>query len=419
MRRVLPLASLALALGAAPLSPAGPDWPQWRGPNRDGVVTGLRLPGKWPGGLKEEWKVAVGPGVASPVVVGGDVFVFTRRRNDELVLCLDLATGKEKWRSRPDPAPYKVGLGEGTADDRPRSTPAVVGGRVYTLGMTGALSCLDARTGALLWRKDCKPFPPYGGSSPLVADGLCVVHYGGSDRGKALGGLTAFDAVTGAVKWCFSNGSPPSSASPVLVTLAGERQVVTLTAWEVLGVSAATGRKLWSRGLTSVNGARIITPVEYRGLLLFADAQEPLRALRLERGPKGITAKEAWKAEGEPLYMSTPVLAGDLLFGMSSHRGRGGRYFCLDARSGKRLWVSSWQERMGNAALLNAGGALLFLSSEARLTVVRPTGKAFEPLAEYRVSDRQTWAHPVFLGDRILIRDDTSLRCFRLEVGGR
>src|SRR5437763_12440417 len=158
MRNLVRAAGFFLGVGAAHLLP-GPvglsaDWSQWRGPNRDGVVHGVTVPAKWPKTLTEEWTVPIGKGVASPVVVGNSVYVFTRKKDDEFVVCLDLSSGKENWRSQPYHAPYKVGPGEGTADDRPRSTPAVAGGRVYTLGMTGLLSCLDARTGNLLWRKD-------------------------------------------------------------------------------------------------------------------------------------------------------------------------------------------------------------------------------------------------------------------------
>src|SRR5262249_35144270 len=281
-----------------PLVPApglSADWPQWRGPNRDGVVHGVTAPEKWPKVLTEEWQGPGGKGGASPVVANGSIYVFTRQSNsDEVVLCLDAASGKENWRSEPYPAPYKVGPGEGNADDRPRSTPAVADGRVFTLGMTGILSCLDARTGELLWRKDTK-YTPYMGSSPLVAEGLCIAGVG---DGVKEGGLTAFDARTGDVKWCFTEGASAMSGSPILVDLAGERQLVTYSNWNAAGVSAATGKKLWGVG---PGGGRMpcTTPARYKDLLILNDNMEPLRALRLERGDKGLTAKEVWKAKAD------------------------------------------------------------------------------------------------------------------------
>jgi outer membrane protein assembly factor BamB len=348
------------------------------------------------------------------VVVGGSVFVFTREQDDEFVVCLELAGGKEIWRSERNVAPYKPGPGEdqGTAEQRPRSTPAVAAGRVYTLGMSGILSCLDAQTGKSQWSKRYKSLP-YGGSSPLVADGLCIAHVG---DGKA-GGLTAFDARTGEVKWCYADGSPHASGSPILVDLAGERQVLTAASGGLLGVSAATGKKLW--GISS-GAAACATPVRHKDLLIFASDREPLRAVRVEKGDKGLTAKEVWKAEGHPLYYSSPVIAEGLLFGMSV--AKSGHLFCLDADTGQTLWegparLGLAQHREGNAAALVAGGNLLFLTDRGRLLVVKPTATAYERIAEYGVSDAQTWAHPVLVGHRLLIRDRTTLRCLRIEHG--
>jgi outer membrane protein assembly factor BamB len=242
-----------------------------------------------------------------------------------------------------------------------------------------------------------------------VADGLCVVHAG--DGQKA--GLTAFDALTGDVKWCYSEGYCPTSASPILVNLAGERQVVTFSSGNALGVSAATGKKLW--GVTpSGSGQPCTTPVQYKDLLILADNKEPVRALRLVKGDNGLTAKDVWKAKGLPLYYSSPVLAGELLFGMSTRNN--GCFFCLDAKSGQTLWESDGRQG-GYASIVNAGRVLLFLTDGGRLIVVKPSATAYEPIAEYRVSDRCTDAHPVFLGDRILIKDVCTLRSFRIEQG--
>jgi outer membrane protein assembly factor BamB len=402
------LALLLLTVCAS--SSAGQDWPQWRGPNRDGVVHGVHVPVKWPRTLKEEWRVFVGEGISSPVVVGDRVYVFTRQKDDELVVCLDLASGKEKWRSEPYPAPYQWWPGEGNFSKGPRSTPTVAGGRIYAAGVSGVLSCLDARTGKLLWRKQSAEAPPYGGpASPLVADGLCIVHLGCDNRGDK-DGLTAFDAATGAVKWRAADGSRPASGSPILANLAGQRQIVLFTSWNLRGVSLATGKTLWAVRLDG--SEKNSTPLLYKDLIIFADYRQRPRAIRLEKSDEGITPKQVWKGDGPTPYMSTPVLEGDLLFGMSA-RGRG-CFFCADARNGKTLWESDEKEGMGYASIVNARSVLLFLTTRGRLVVVKPVGKQYEPVVEYQVSDRQTWAHPIFLGNRVLIRDDTTLRSFRI-----
>ena len=386
-------------------------------PEPDGVVPGVIVP-RLSGlrRLREEWTVPVGEGVASPVVVSGKVYVFTRLNEHEVLLCLDLAGGKEIWRSAPYAAPYKRGPLEGSFSRGPRATPSVLGDRIYTLGLSGILSCWDTKTGVLYWRKDCKSLPAaappaaahdYGGSSPLLADGLCVVHVG---AGKT-GGLTAFDALTGELQWCYAEGYSPMSGSPILVDLAGVRQVVTYSSSNATGISAITGQKLWRVGADGV-GQPHTTPVRYKDLLILNDVLQPLRALRLERGEKGITAREVWKAKNLPMGYSSPVVAGDLLFGMSTRKN--GCFFCLDARSGATLWES--EGRQGDyASILNAASVLLFLTEKGRLVIVRPSATAFEPIAEYQVSDTDTHAHPVLLGDRILIKDGTRLRSFRID----
>jgi outer membrane protein assembly factor BamB len=418
MRTLLRIACTFVGLGAIQQLPGAfgfaQDWPQWRGPNRDGIAHGVQVPTKWPKTLKEEWKVIVGEGVSSPVVVGSNAFVFARLKDDEVVLCLDVATGKEVWKSEPYPAPYKWWPGEGEFSKGPRSTPTVAAGRIYSTGVSGVLSCLDAKTGQLLWRKQSKLAPPYGGpASPLVIGDLCIVHLGCGGRDDP-DGLTAFDIATGAVKWRVADGSRPGYGSPILVELAGERQVVALTGWDLLGVSLATGKKLWAVRLDG--SEKNSTPLMYKDLIIFADYKERPRAIRLEKGDKGITPKEAWKGDGPTPYMCSPVLAGDLVFGMSVRRR--GCFFCFDAKNGKTVWESEEKQVFGYASVVGAGNVMMFLTSRGRLVVAKASGKEYEPVAEYTVSDRQTWAHPVFLGDRILIKDDRTLASLRIEADG-
>jgi outer membrane protein assembly factor BamB len=416
MGSIVRAACLFLGVGAAHLLPAASgraqDWPQWRGPNRDGVVHGIKVPAKWPRALVEEWKVPVGEGVSSPVVVGGKVYLLTRQKADEeIVMCLDLASGKEVWRSA-YPAPYRLG-GPAHGFEGPRSTPAVADGRVFTFGISGILSCLDAGTGRVLWRKDFvkeyrQTAPGWGTSaSPLVADSLCIVHVGGPDKG----GLTAFDAKTGEVKWCYG-GDGPAYGSPILVELAGERQVVTLTLNYFLGVSAATGKLLWKLPCREIHSENCVTPVRYKDLLIFAGRKEPPRAIRLEKGKAGITPREVWKADGPTLYMSSPVLAGEWLVGLSDREF--GYLFCLDAGTGKTLWRSPGRMEC-SASLLNAGRVWLVFTTRGQLLVVKAGGAGYERIAEYRVGDGPAWAHPVFLGERILIRDRLTLRSLRID----
>jgi outer membrane protein assembly factor BamB len=429
MRNLFRAAGFLLLVSAAHLVPVAParsaDWPQWRGPNRDGVVRGVKVPDKWPKSLTEEWKVEAGEGAASPVVVGDRVYVFTRQRDKdrradgnvinltghEIVSCFDLATGREEWRAE-YPAPYRLG-GVAHGYEGPRSTPTVADGRVYTFGVGGILSCLDAKTGKLIWRKESVDYPQLGAScSPLVYDGLCVVHF--SDGKKPA--LTAFDAATGDVKWAY-DADRPSYGSPILVELAGERQVVTLTERHFLGVAAATGKLLWRIPCYDIATQNCVTPILYKDLLIYSGYKDRVRAVRLERGDKGLTATDVWKADAPTLYMSTPVVAGDYLFGQSEREF--GYLFCLDAKTGKTLWRTDG--RMQNHAhVLNATRVWLVSTNQGKLIVVKPGGKEYEVIAEYTVSTTGwVWAHPVFLGDRILVKDKTTLRSLAIKDDGK
>ena len=276
-------AACLLAVGSV----HGADWPQWRGPHRDGVAHGVTVPDKWPKTLKEEWRAEVGQGMSSPVVVGGKGYVFTRQKDEEVLLCFDVATGKEVWKSGPYEAAYTPGPGN-PGDYKTRSTPTVADGRIFTLGIGGVFSCWEAKTGRLLWRKDPKQYPTYGASmSPLVVDGLCIVHL--VPQGK--GGLTAFDVASGEVKWSHADALGPPYASPILLDLAGERQAVMLTQGNFVGVSAATGKLLWQVNCPWVGSEKCITPVLYKDLIVFADTLQPLRAIRLERDVAKSTEK--------------------------------------------------------------------------------------------------------------------------------
>ncbi len=411
-RRTASVAVLAAASVAFGLTARAADWPQWRGPNRDGVVHGTKGPAVWPEKLREEWKVQVGEGASSPVVVGQSIFQHVRQKPDEeVVLCLDLSNGHERWRSS-YAAPYKLG-GPAHGFEGPRSTPSVASGRVFTFGISGILSCLDARSGDVLWRKEFSnqypgTAPEWGASaSPLVADGMCIIHVGGPDKG----GLTAFDVKTGTVRWSYE-GDGPAYGSPIVVDLAGERQVVGLTLNDFCGVSLANGKLLWKIPCREIHSENCQTPLVYKDMLIFAGRSEPPRAIRLERTADGITPKQVWKGDGPTLYMSSPILAGDLLVGLSDRKS--GHLFCADARTGKTLWEGLGRLQQ-HGALVNAGTAWLVLTSGGDLIVVKPSAKEFEQLAKYRVADSHIWTQPVFLGDRILIKDDSMIHCYAIE----
>jgi len=387
------------------------DWPQWRGLHRDGVAPALTV--VWPKDLKEEWKVTVGIGHASPIVANGKIFVFARQNEEEVLLCLDAVTGKEIWRSAEAIAyqmhPAATGHGKG-----PKSTPVVSDGKVFTLGISGILSCHDARTGQLKWRHEfskqyAHTSPLFGTAmSPIVDNRTVIAHVGGHDKGA----LTAFDTETGAVKWS-NDLDGPAYSSPIIVTLAGVRQLVTFMQKDLVGVDAANGKLLWKIPQKSEYDENSVTTIAYKDTLIYSREEKGLVAVRLVNQGGQIVPQEVWSSKEVMLFFSSPVLEGDTLFGFSVMKK--GQFFALDAATGKMLWQSPG--RIGdNAAILNLGGkALLLLTNEAKLIVVPVSTKEYAPAAEYTVADSQTWAHPVLIGNRILIKDLTTLRSLRIQ----
>jgi outer membrane protein assembly factor BamB len=227
------LAVSGLFVGASVAWPQ--DWPQWRGPNRDAHVTGFKAPATWPKSLTEKWKTTVGVGDSSPVLVGDRVYTFARQGGEEVVECLDAANGKVVWQ---DKYPTAAVTGNDSGHPGPRSTPAVGEGKVCTLGANGVLSCLDAATGKVAWRENTGGVPQFHtASSPMIVDGVCIAQTGSGNSGKT----NAYNLTDGKPKWTW-DGPGPGYGSPILVMVAGTKQVVMLTQRSLVGLGLADGK---------------------------------------------------------------------------------------------------------------------------------------------------------------------------------
>jgi outer membrane protein assembly factor BamB len=379
-----------------------PDWPQWRGPNRDGVVAGVATPKTWPESLAEKWKVRVGLGYATPLLVGGRLYMFTRLDGNETMQALDPTTGKEIWKTG-YAAPFRMNPAAARHGEGPKSTPAFANGKLYTLGMTGMVTAFDAASGKQLWQTSAPSAQPlyHTAQSPIVDRGLVIVHVGGHNQGA----LTAFDAATGSIKWAW-NGDGPSYASPIVIDVAGTRQVVVFSQENFVGVSAATGELLWKRPFSTRATQNTITPIVYGGTVIFSGLDKPITAIRILKKGNQWTTEDVWENAEVSLYMSNAVLVGDSLCGMSNRNS--GQFFCLDAKSGKTLWASP--PRQGtNAAVLGAGSVWFALTEDAELLVFRTGASAFEPIRRYTVATSATWAQPLMTGNAIYVKDVDSL----------
>ena len=388
------------------------DWPGWRGPNRDGAVLSFSAPKAWPDQLKVKWKMPVGIGHSSPVVAGRTVYVLSRQDEQEVVSAIDLDSGKLLWKDS-YATPYTMNPAAASHGKGPKSTPVVQGGKLYTLGISGILSCYDTKTGKLQWRKEfSKQFkatsPFYGAAmSPIVDNGLLIVHVGGHDAGA----LMAFNAETGELKWSWK-GDGPGYASPIAVELNGLRQIVTQTQKFIVGISAASGELIWQIPFETEYSQNSVTPVAYKNTLIFSGLDKGTMAVKVIKREGKWTTEQVWQNPQVSMYMNSPVVNGDYLFGLSHKRK--GQFFCLDARTGETLWTSEGREGE-NAAMLSAGEILFLLTNDAELIVAKNNAKRFEPLKKYTVAESPTWAHPAIIGNRILIKDASTLALLSVE----
>jgi outer membrane protein assembly factor BamB len=381
---------------------AAADWPQWRGPNRDGRGATFTAPAQWPESLIRRWSIDVGSGHSSPVLAGGRIYLHTRQQENEVVSAIDAGTGKIAWQDR-YPAPYRMNPAATAHGPGPKSTPVVAGGRVITLGISGILSALDAHTGKVLWRKPAPPDPPmYGtGMSPAVDGSLVIAHVGGHDKGA----LTAFDAATGAERWKWT-GDGPGYGSPVIATLDGVKQIITESQDKIVSVSAADGRLLWELPLRTPYTQNSVTPIVEKDLVIYSGLEHPLTAVRPVRNAGKWVTEKVWENPGASLYMNSPVLVGTTLYGMTN-RNRG-QFFAVDLATGKTLWTTRGREAE-NAAVVTTGALLFVLKTDAELVIARPNTTSFDVVRRYTVADSPTWAHPVVDGNRLFVKDAGSL----------
>ncbi len=400
-----------LILILSPISRAD-DWPQWRGPHRDGTMSPTAAPISWPEQLKLRWKVTLGEGHSSPILAGGRIYVFTRQQGKEYVSSIDPTNGKLIWQQFYT-APYTMNPAAEAHGEGPKSTPVLADGRLYTFGISGILTCWDAATGTVKWREDFSKVykatsPLYGTAmSPVVDHGLAIAHVGGHDDGA----LTAFDGGTGEVRWRWT-GDGPAYASPIIVTLNGIRQVVTETQNNVAGVSVANGQLLWKIPFATEYLQNISSPVSYHDELIFSGYGKPLTAIHAGEKAGQWFTETLWRNADISLYMSSPVVAGDLVFGFSQFKK--GQFFCVDARTGATQWTSP--PRQGdNAAVLVSGENLILLKDDGELLIARATGRAFELLRHYQVADSPTWAHPLVLRSGVVIKDSTTLALWTVD----
>jgi outer membrane protein assembly factor BamB len=384
------------------------EWPGFRGPSRDSVITGVRLQTDWKVTPPVEiWRRPIGPGWSSFAVRGDLLYTQEQRGDDEIVASYRVSTGEPVWRHR-DP----VRFWESNGGAGPRATPTLDNDRVYAFGATGILNALDADTGQVVWSRDVasdtgRRVPDWGfASSPLVVDDLVIV--------AAAGTLAAYDLTTGNPRWTGPSYGG-SYSSPHRATLDGVVQIVLLGGPGAISVAPADGTVLWTHAWTpgpivqpamTADGDILISALASTGGL-------GTRRLRVKNGSDGWSLEERWTSNGLKPYFNDFVVHKGHAFGFD-----GSILASIDLDDGSRKWKGG---RYGNGqlVLLADQDLLLVLSEEGELALVSATPDQFRELARFPALEGKTWNHPVVIGDLLLVRNGQEMAAFRLALADR
>ena len=380
------------------------EWPGFRGPNRDGIVRGVRINTDWSATPPVAiWRRPIGPGWSSFAVRGDLLYTQEQRGEDEMVTSYRVSTGEPVWQHRD-----RVRFWESNGGAGPRGTPTVSNGRVYAVGATGIVNALDADTGKVVWSRNAATdtgveIPGWGfASSPLVVDDLAIIAVSGQ--------LVAYDSRTGSQRWMGPKGGGGYS-SPHLVTIDGVPQILLLRGSRTISVTPADGTLLWEH--TWLPGAGIVQPAlvaDRDVLIVTGDAMGGLGMRRVapSKGAAGWTVEERWTTRGLKPYFNDFVVHEGHAYGFD-----GSILSCIDLADGARKWKGG---RYGNGQLilLPEQDLLLVVSEEGELALVSATSDGYKELARVPALDAKTWNHPVLIGHLLLVRNGEEMAAFRL-----
>jgi outer membrane protein assembly factor BamB len=385
-------------------------WPGFRGPDRDGVVHGVKIATDWAASPPAElWRRPVGPGWSSFAVSDGLIYTQEQRGEEEVVACYRLATGEPVWQHR-DPARFW----ESNAGPGPRATPALSGGRVYTCGATGIINALDAHDGSVIWSRNAakdtqKKTPGWGfASSPLVVDDLLIV--------AASGKLAAYELATGKQRWLGPAGGWGYS-SPHLLTLNGVAQILLSNGEGAISVAPATGKMLWQHAWP---GDGIVQPALASGGEVLigsgsgigAGAKVGLRCVSVAHQGEAWTAEERWTTNRLKPYFNDFVVHQGHAFGFD-----GSGLVCVSLADGERKWKGG-RYGAGQVLLVADQDLLLVLSEQGEVALVPAVADQFTEVARFPAIKGKTWNHPVLAGNILLVRNDEEMAAFRVAPKG-
>ena len=384
-------------------------WTGFRGADRDGTYRQQPIPTAWStGGPPLLWKQPIGGGYASFAIARGRAFTIEQRGSEEVVAAYDLLTGYELWTNTWT-ATFTESRGDG-----PRATPTWADGRVYALGGTGEFRCLDEATGRVVWRTnilrdaDANNLPWGMAASPLVVDNSVVVLPGGS-KGHS---VVAYDRATGKMLWSALDDQQ-SYSSPMLVTLAGVRQILVFSASRVMGITPDKGELLWEYPWKTSYDVNASQPVVIGGNRVFVSTGYGTGAALVEivAADRGLTVREVWRTNRMKNQFTSSLLHNGFIYGLDESI-----LACIDASDGALKWKGG---RYGYGQVMLAGDVLIVLTESGELALVRAVPEQHHELARIPAVDGKTWNHPAMSDGLLLVRNINEMAAFDLRLPAR
>jgi len=383
------------------------DWPQWRGPNRDGA-TSFNTPASWPDSLQQQWQVEVGLGYATPLLVGDRIYMFSRQGDDEVMTALDVDTGETIWRTS-YAAPFAMFAATARHEAGPKSTPAYSDGRLFSFGMSSILTAYDADSGEQIWQQPEPAGQPmyHTAMSPVVDGESVIIHIGGAEDSA----LSAFNVETGDIEWSW-DGDSPAYGSPIVAELGGVRQVVAFTNSLLLGLRSDNGTLLWSRPFTPPSNTTSLPPIIHDNMVIQTGRENGLTAFRVIPQGGEWRTEDVWHTDEASLQMTNGVVVDGVMYGLSHLNS--GQYFAADMDNGEVLWTSPGRQAE-NAAIVAAGNTIFSIQDDAEMVVLSASRTEFDAVQRYEIATSETWAQPAISGDRMFVKDVTRLTLWTLD----
>lgn len=403
---------MSLALHAA-------DWPQWRGPKRDGYPAGQFTVAALPKEMKPVWKNAIGPGFSSPIIAGGKLVYLDESDGKEVVHCLTAASGKEIWRTA---------LANSAGDEwgsGPRSTPFIDGDRVYAQSMNGEFVCLNLADGRRLWNTR---FQDYGISFSTTTregtaarrgnngSGVVEADYVYVPVGAKGASIVCFDKQTGKEIWKIGDDEAAYS-SFVVATLAGTKQLVAFTADALTGLDLKKGDVLWRVPVKTGAKRHAATPVIDGDTVTVTSQTIGLVRFKIAKNGGQFAATEAWVNKPLTINLATPVLVDGHLYCYGPIRTKD--YVCVKAATGELKWRQSGfglgKDQTDYASTIAVGKNLLLLTYDGQLVLIAANPERYTELGRVQVCGK-TWSHPALADGKLYVRDGRELQCLDLDT---